>query len=151
MSGQLWPCAACGEAGWRNLGAKGFCQRHLAELLATFDPSVFAVGFGVPVGPMRPGHGPTACDLECVCCGAEFVGEPLVSCAYCETSLERMIAWQAEIVSTPPDVDPDDWRFPAAMRAWAQRLATAVDAGIIDADRARRVWQKAVNRDRHAA
>lgn len=149
MSGELWPCSACGEPGWRNLGSRGYCRRHLAELLASFDVDVFGMeGFGVQAGPMRPDHGPDDCELECVVCSARWVGVLLASCPWCAATLERMVGWQADIVLTAPEVDRDDARYDAVMKAWAGRLRVAVEAGIVSEHDADRAWQQAV---RHAA
>lgn len=148
MTAAPWPCSTCGEPGYKNIAAKGYCRRHLAELFATFDPAAFGlIGVGVQAGPMRPDHGPHDAELECVVCEARWVGELLDPCPYCARSVEKMLAWQAQLVLTPPDLEPTDVRYAAAARAWAERLARAVESGLIDAEQARRAWGKAVRRD----
>jgi hypothetical protein len=58
-----------------------------------------------------------------------------------------MVEWQAEHVLTPPDVDRDDRGYESRMRAWADRLASAVRAEIITESQARAVWDRAGGRD----
>ena len=67
MTVDLWPCHRCGAPGVKNLGARGWCGRHLAGLYARFDPAVFRLnGVGLPAGVNRPEYGPDACELRCV-------------------------------------------------------------------------------------
>lgn len=143
MSAERWPCSACGEPGYRNVAARGYCRRHFAALLATFDPAVFEMrGFGVQAGPPRPDHGAGFMELECVVCGAGWVGELLDPCPWCMASLERMARWQAERLLDPDLPDPDDRRFDGARRAWAERLARGVEVGLITERQARRAWAR---------
>lgn len=138
MSADLWPCR-CGAPGVLNLGTLGYCTAHVSELLRSFDPSVFALsGCWVQVGCLRPDHGPGWAECECPGCGATAVALVGSACAYCEHTRRRLGAWQADRVLTPPEIDEHDTRRPAAMRAWVERLAVAVRAGIVEEAEARR-------------
>ena len=147
MTADLWPCR-CGADGVRNLGVHGYCATCLGELLASFDPSVFQLsGVWLQDGPMRPDIGPGWAECRCLACGATATTVVGMACGWCIAARERMAAWQADKVLTPPDVDENDVRRPAALHAWARRLAVAVEAGIIDERDARRAWNRAVSHD----
>jgi hypothetical protein len=128
-----WPCTKCGADGVRNIGIEGWCAHHLEELYATFDRSVFAfAGVGLQNGPLRPDWGPHYANLACNACGATWTGVTGEPCGWCRRTHQRVLAHQAELVLTPPDVDRNDQRWEAAMDAWSGRLRVAVDAGIIE-------------------
>jgi hypothetical protein len=132
----------------RNLGNEGFCGAHLTELYRAFDPKVFMVnGVGIQAGPLRPDWGPSYSEVECVACGASWVGIVGEHCPWCAWSHHLLLAWQTELLLTPPDVADVDRRRPDALKAWAHRLATAVKAGIVDERAARRAWDREVRRD----
>lgn len=140
MTADLWPCA-CGAAGVRNVGSEGKCARHLGELYATFDPAVFKLnGVGLPGASADDRH------LTCCACGATWIGPPGEPCYYCARSRRIQLEHQAELVLTPPDIDPDDINYETRMSAWGQRLIVAARAGIIDQHTADRAWRKWVNR-----
>lgn len=86
----LWPCHACGNPGIRNLGSEGYCSTHLATLYATFDPSSFIIGVGLPCGEQHPEYGPCIEDLACCCCGATWAGVAGDQCHWCIDALDRM-------------------------------------------------------------
>ena len=143
------PCSTCGAPGFRNVFAFGYCASHLSELYRSFSAEVWAMrGVGVQAGPRRPDRGPEYVELECVACGAGWVGALFERCGWCAQALERMQNWQAQLALTPPDVDPDDRSLAERMDAWAQRMATAVQAEIITEDQARAAWNREV---RHVA
>jgi len=135
-----WPCSTCGEAGVKNLGTRGYCSLHLSDLLSKFDPVVFQLnGVGLQDGRMRPDYGPHWADLRCCACGATWVGVPGDPCGWCTEALRIITEFQAELVCRRPDVDPAAANYDAAIVAWAERLARAVNAGLIDDATARRV------------
>lgn len=141
-----WPCSTCFAPGVRNVFTRGYCARHLAELYRTFSPAVWTLrGAGVQAGPRRPDHGPEYVELECVACAASWVGTLLAPCPWCAEALTRMQSWQAQNVLRVPDVDADDRTYPARMSAWATRMATAVEAGLITAAQARAAWDREVH------
>jgi hypothetical protein len=147
-----WPCSTCGAPGIRNLGTRGYCGGHLAEVYRRFSPEVWKLrGIGLQDGARRPDHGPECMELRCVACGATWVGPMLEHCYWCERSHARMLDHQAELVLEPPDTDPDDRNHEDRMRAWAERLARAVDAGLVTRERALSVWHREVNDARRAA
>ena len=142
---ERWPCTECGGPGVRNLGTKGYCGAHLSELYSRFDPVVFGLhGIMVQAGKMRPDWGPAFCDVECIACGATAVGIVGEHCWWCRRSHEIVCEWQAEIVLRRPDIDPTDERYATAVDAWAERLARAVLAGVVDRHVARRVLEREV-------
>ena len=142
-----WRCTECEGPGVRNLGSRGYCAAHLSELYSRFDAQVFGLqGIMIQAGRMRPDWGPAFCDVACVACGATACGIVGEACWWCQRSHEIVIAWQVELTLRRPDVDPSDQRYPSAMKAWARRLANAVNAGVIDAMIADTAWRKAVAR-----
>lgn len=144
----LWPCSTvddlgrqCGLPGVRNIAASGFCAEHLA---AFYFRVLGGLGVGRQVGPLRLDWGPNFANLECCVCEATWVGPLGEPCYWCERLDQIQRKHQAEIVSRPPDIDRADTRFVPAMRAWGERLARAVAAGIVTEDRARNAWRRQV-------
>ena len=101
-------------------------------------------GVMIQVGKLRPDWGPAFCDVQCIACGATAVGIVGEACWWCQRSHEIMCQHQAELVMRAPEVDPADARYDTAMKAWAQRVANAVKAGVITRDQANAVWRRAV-------
>ena len=146
-----WPCSTCGAPGVKNLGTSGHCSQHLADLYRSFDPAVFKVnGIGLQSGVMRPDFGPTAAELECVACDATWTGPIGERCPYCDRHRELLLRYQAELVLTPPEIEPDAGRYDSAMAAWARQLAHAVTAEIVTEQDARRALERRGGA-RHAA
>lgn len=139
-----WPCHKCTAPGVRNLGSQGWCAAHLEQLYSTFSPDVFAVG--VQDGPERPDWGAGYADLRCNACAATWVGIAGDPCEWCRRARQRQLEYQAELVLTPPDVDPGDERSEAMHAGWAHRLAVAVAAGIVTDAAARRAWDRGARR-----
>jgi hypothetical protein len=148
MSETPWPCDACAHIGEDTLGVRdvgrwGYCAEHLARLYRSFSPSAWVEGgLGLPVGQMRPEYGPLVQDVQCPRCGGGWAGVPFERCPWCIEAIDRQRQWQAEIVLTPPDVDPADARYAGAVEQWARRLARAVKAGIVDERTARRAVKR---------
>lgn len=143
MTVDPWPCSKCNAPGVLNLGTEGWCSSHLSELLRSFDRSAFGLrGRWIEVGCVRPDHGPGYAECECPACGASAVALVGSPCGYCELAVARLANWQAGRVLSPPDERTD-----ASLRAWAQRMATAVRAGVVARDEARRAWHREVGRD----
>jgi hypothetical protein len=147
MSAAPWPCSVCGAPGVRNVFARGYCATHLSELYRRFPAEVWAFdGVGLQAGCHRPDHGPEYFELECIACGAGWVGALFERCPWCIELQLRMIEWQPENVLTPPDVDRDDRNYETRMTAWAERLVRAVDAGIVTEHQAQAAWSREVAR-----
>jgi hypothetical protein len=141
----LWPCSTCGAPGVKNLAAHGYCSEHFADVLRSFDSAVFlAHGIGLQTGVLRPDWGPTFAELTCVACDASWVGQIGEACGWCARNRELIVRYQADITTTPPDVDRDDRNYGRRMRAWAERLARAVDAGVITEADADRAWKRVI-------
>lgn len=104
------------------------------------------IGRGRQYGPLRPEWGEGWAELRCDLCSYEWVGPVAESCSRCPALLARDHAWQAELVLRPPDVEPDDRNRDDRLRAWAERLARAVKAELISADRARGALEREVQR-----
>jgi hypothetical protein len=146
-----WPCS-CGAPGVRNLGTKGYCGAHLAALYRKFPAEVWALdGIGLQAGPRRPDYGPEYVELECCACGAGWIGALLEACPWCAELRARMLEWQAENVLTPPDVDPAERNYDDRMKAWAARLARAVEAELVTREQALTAWHREVDDDRRIA
>lgn len=108
-------------------------------------------GHGRQTGALRPDWGDNWAELTCDQCGAGWVGPIDEPCSYCWLTLERMRAWQAEIVLTAPDVDINDRRYADTVTAWGQRLHRAVDAQLITRAQARRTYEREVKRAARAS
>lgn len=142
---ERWDCVECAGPGVRNLGTNGYCGAHLSQLYSRFDPLVFGLhGVMVQSGKMRPDFGPAFADCVCIACGATEVAIVGESCAWCLRGHEIVLAWQIEILLRRPDVDSGDQRYSSAIDAWAERLARAVLAGVVDRHVARRVLEREV-------
>jgi hypothetical protein len=160
-----WPCSTCGAAGVRNLGTRGHCVGHLAELYRRFDSSVWSAaggGLGLPLGPT---DGDGYAQLHCACCGATWDGPAFMRCAWCIEAGERMIKWQREILLRCPigheypadelglnDLDYRVWchtrglplgNRAQVLRVWQRRLRNAVETGLITRDEAEAAWARA--------
>jgi hypothetical protein len=111
--------------------------------------TVTLTGHGAQHGPMRPDWAPGFADLQCDQCKATWTGPIGEPCGYCAVALENMRRWQAEKLLRPELPDPADTRRPAAIVAWARRLAVAVKAGHITRTHADAAYQR--ERQRTAA
>lgn len=89
---------------------------------------------------MLPSGGPAL--QTCPACGATWLGE-WPDCRWCADAEANQRRWQAELVLQPPDVDPDDITYDGVMTGWADRLAVAVEAGLIDRRKAEAAWERA--------
>jgi hypothetical protein len=85
-------------------------------------------------------------EVRCACCHASWVDAAFARCPWCEATITNLARWRAEDVLRPPEVEPEDRLYDARMRAWADRLAVAVEAKIVTRDEARRAWQREVGR-----
>lgn len=107
-------------------------------------------GHGYQVGPLRPDWGPRWADLACDQCDATWTGPIGEPCWYCARQRQLMFDYQAEATLTSPDTDPDDINYPKALKAWAERMNTAVEAGIITDRDASGAYRRAVRHERTA-
>jgi len=103
-------------------------------------------GIGRQHGPLRPDWSPGWAELRCDRCSASWIGPVDEPCAWCALAHRRVLEHQAEIVLRQPDIDPGDARYSTAMKGWADRMVTAVRAGIVDRDAVDRAWRRAVRR-----
>ncbi len=142
-----WPCHRCGLPGYRNVGSRGYCVTHYEALVRTFKPETFALnGIGLTAGCLRPDYGEHYAELECIACAATWIGLPADPCPWCARRRANRDRWQAELVLTTPDVEPTDITRDARLQAWAERMARAVTAGLIDEREARAAWHREVIR-----
>ena len=140
MTAELWPCWKCGGAGSRNVGTRGYCGAHLAELFADFDPAVWSFnGVGLPCGRLRPELGAAVEDLQCVACSASWVGLAGDSCAWCRRSSEVLVRHEHNVVLQVPEAANEQ-----TLTAWGDRLRRSVDAQIITRAEAEHAWHRAV-------
>jgi hypothetical protein len=87
-------------------------------------------GVGRAIAP-RLDWGEQFHDLECDQCEAEWVGRDGEQCQFCAGLYARLLAEQKQLVLRPELPDAADPRRSSAERAWAERLATSVTAGIV--------------------
>ena len=147
MTAAPWPCYRCGSVGVRNVGARGYCGTHLAELLDSFDPIIWqANGIGLARGRMRPDLGPSIADLTCTACRAGWAAVPGTPCLFCRDERERLVRFQRQMLLTAPADEPTE----SAFMAWRHHLRLAVDAGLLTRDEASAAWRKAVKHVRAA-
>lgn len=110
---------------------------------------------GIP----RPDHGDGMVQLVCDACSAGWVGIPGEPCGWCADAVERQREEQRALLLDPPwlrssdgdpryealsEVDQAVWdrtrgqtRGHDSMRTWTQRLARAVESGLITETEAR--------------
>lgn len=144
----VWPCR-CGAQGVKNLGTFGYCAVCLDALLDTFNPASFGgIGRWTQAGALRGDFGAGFADCRCRTCTATAVAIVGRVCDYCVGHVERLATWQAEQVLTAPDFDSDDRDGDRMLKAWADRMVVAVQAGIVTETAVRRVWDRTV-RDGH--
>lgn len=150
---ETWPCDDCGADGVRNVGSRGYCSTHLAVLYRRFDKEAFIEGgVGLPDGKQQPEYGPGIEELRCVRCDATWSGLAGDTCWWCQQAIQRQREHQADLVLEPPDVHPDDVTIDARFQGWRQRLAVAIDAGLITSTQAASAWRRAIDRvAEHAA
>ncbi|HRE00290.1 MAG TPA: hypothetical protein PLV68_03270, partial [Ilumatobacteraceae bacterium] len=112
---------------------EGYCTTHYTELIRDkVRPEAYGgKGIGLQFGPLRPDYGPGIADLQCTCCDATWTGLIGERCTFCSDNLEVQRNYQVELILRRPDMDRTDVRYPAALEAWAIRLANAVNAGRI--------------------
>ena len=139
----LWPCHKCGNPGAKNLGTQGWCSTHLAALYETFTPTIWKLdgGIGLPCGRQRPDLGPAIQELRCCACQATWAGLVGEQCTYCTLTHNATIGHQAELALTPPDNHDEH-----ALQAWAARMRTAEQAGIITHNQAQQAWKRTAHR-----
>jgi hypothetical protein len=147
----------------RTLGMAALCGDCVERILAPIRARVLEYdqrdagralwnqGYGVQRGVLRPEYGPRDAELACDMCLGEWVGVPGAACWWCWTRNERITAWQAEAVLTPPDYDPDDRSYDAVMGAWVDRMAIAIEAGLITREEATRAYERRARRDHEPA
>lgn len=140
------PCSTCGAHGVKDLGIRGYCGLHLAQLYARFAPETFdGIGVGIPADNAElDQHLETL--LTCNVCEATWYGRPVTDCTWCLDAVARMVEWQADLTLTRPDIDAADERYTAAMEGWADRLEVAVEAGIVSPSQAEQAWGRAWRR-----
>jgi hypothetical protein len=135
-------CSRCGQIATKAIGTTDFCDlchhNFLQPLRDKHNPGTF-YGRGQPVGPYDQHNTRLQCDQ----CNAEWTGTPGDPCNYCALQHAYAIQWQAEIILTPPDIDPDYNNRHTTQNKWGKRLRRAVEADIITLQQARNAWAKA--------
>lgn len=152
MPGQQ--CETCSASGAvRQLGSRYICHECAEVILEPIRDRHFidecGIGWGRQSGSIRSEYGVRFAELTCGVCAASWVGVIGEPCNYCIERHKRLEADHATALLRPGahSIDTD-----AKLKAWAQRLADAVNAGLVDKQRARSAWQREVmNRDRVAA
>lgn len=133
-------CARCPEQAERTLGAEPLCNPCAEQIL---DPIRMRVdeqarqtsgfgGRGRQTGPRRLDYGPDWALLTCDACESEWVGQIGEPCTWCDFKYAEVLTEQRAVLLHPdlPAPDMGSTRRRAEV-AWARRLRTGVDAGII--------------------
>ena len=140
---------ACGQPATRTLGARPYCDECAEEVLAPIRKRVArrdGVGYGEQTGRRRPDWGYSYADLTCNLCGATWTGPMYERCHWCQDALERMQAWQAEMLLDPDLPDAADERYKAACEAWAERLGRGVRSALVTEQQAMAALQRQARR-----
>jgi hypothetical protein len=154
----LGTCARCPAQAVRTLGMAALCGDCVERILAPIRARVLerdmlqetTHGRGRQFGIMRPEYGPLCANLRCDQCSAGWVGNPGDPCWWCWRRYQSIVEETTALALTPPDVDPDDRTYDAVMGAWVDRMAVAIEAGIITREEATRAYERGARRD-HAA
>jgi len=127
-------CTKCDDDAARTVGAVALCDLHADAVLDPIRKRVFKQegfdGIGIPTAP-RPDWGPLFHELECSGCAATWVGPRKTPCPWCAGLYERSVAEQRLILLRPDFPGSDAKNHDAAVKAWAERLAMSVTAGIV--------------------
>jgi hypothetical protein len=142
------PCRTCAATATRTIGTGTYCDRCADELLAPIRARVIVdesgAGVGQQTGPLRPDYGDQWADLTCTTCDAEWTGPIGEPCAWCLHRAVRLVELQRRLLVHPELPEPGHRGHSAAVDAWHERLARAVQAGVItidDADTAAGRWE----------
>lgn len=132
-------CAECGAPAELRLMRTPFCLDCWRLVTAPWREryGLPLVGRGRQYGPLRPEWGERWAELHCDLCGYQWVGPLLEWCGRCPDLLDRNRRWQGELLLRGPTIEDDDPRRDDRLRAWAERLARGVDAGVISESQAR--------------
>lgn len=129
---ELWPCSQCGAPGARNIAAYGYCATHATNLYRQLDVEAWQDGGrGLLAGQHRPDHAPEMFDLECVVCGATWVGTLLEPCAWCLDRIDAQRHTQARLLLNPELPPTGTARRSLAIAEWVAHLARAVQTELV--------------------
>ena len=150
-------CSQCKSQAWRTLGSLAYCQPCREELLQPIHERAFLPegfdGTGRPTGTHTGAASRHIQELECHQCAATWVGKPGEYCAYCAGLYSRSVSEQKRLLLRPELPDTDSTTRPAALTAWADRLAVAITAEVITRQQARQAFNRETMKAerRHAA
>lgn len=139
------PCGRCPAPAVRTLGTTALCATCAEVVLAPIRARALErgelvapfAGRGRSLGTRPDSAVPGLVNVVCDRCGATWLDWEGAPCPWCERRHRKLLEDQAELVLEPPDVDPSSTGYELARRAWAERLARAVQAGVIDEASAR--------------
>lgn len=148
----LEPCL-CGQPSVRLIAAIAHCHECAEAFLEPIRARVKAreiepepgIGFGHQTGPLRPDWGDGWAEIRCDVCDATWVGPIGEYCGWCERWIELANETQRTRILWPELPDPQDERHDQALRAWAERLATAELADIVTPREAGSAWKRQVH------
>lgn len=142
MSGAML-CVECGDAAEVRLAVTPLCVTCWRSITNPWRErcGIPLIGRGHMLGAPRPDGWAL---VRCIDCGYSWFGPPGERCDNCARITDNRRKWQAELVLTPPDVDPDDRNRDARLAAWAERLARAVEVDLITEAQARRALDRVV-------
>jgi hypothetical protein len=140
-------CKECSAPATHSVGTVWLCTRHNNDLLDPIRARVILPegfdGTGQPTA-LRLDWGEQFHDLECTQCEATWVGWGGEQCPYCAGLYERSVTEQKQLVLRPTLPEPEHPRRKRAESAWAERLAVAVIAGLVEEREARWALERAV-------
>lgn len=143
------PLCRCGATAVRLIAAVAYCAQCADAILDPIRDRVGTVdglvGRAVRRGADALKFGPSAFHAACDRCEATWVAlvehEP---CRWCQARHRLIAVEQAALTLRAPEVDEADRRHPEAMRAWAERLKRAIEAGIVTLEQADAAWRREV-------
>jgi len=151
-------CDQCGAPADAPMYRGAICDPCLDELAERVAGRQALRGYGGRVEPtvvepeIRERFPAQYVMLRCTSasCNSTWYGPRNERCSACATALEGMQRHQAELVLQPELPDPADVRYGGAVRAWGERLARAVEAGLITEHEALSAWRRVVRSERAA-
>lgn len=133
-------CAHCQQPADQWIANTPLCNPCHHNFLQPLRNKHQQPGFNGRGQPISPHNGPNT-RLQCNQCQATWQGTPQEPCQYCILEHHTALRLQHQLTLTPPD-NLDD---PAALEAWAERLANATLAGIITEQEGRTAYKRATN------
>jgi hypothetical protein len=131
---------SCTKVTTTRVARIAYCDSCAEELLGGIRARVIGnesgSGYGRELRP-RPDWGDGWADMSCSVCDAGWTGRPGSPCRWCQGRAVRRAEEQCRLLLRPELPDRGDPQRRRALEAWAERLARAVNAGVVTEAEAR--------------